>query len=51
MWNTHDTSHGPHEAQEEGRPKSGCFSPTYKIIKEVEGGRDLGGREKGEGKR
>jgi hypothetical protein len=33
VWNTHDTSHGPHEAQEEERPKSGLFSPTYKIIK------------------
>jgi len=27
-WNTHDATHGPHEAQEEGGPKSRCFSPT-----------------------
>jgi hypothetical protein len=27
-WNTHNTTHKPHEAQEEGRPKSGYFSPT-----------------------
>jgi hypothetical protein len=26
--NTHDTTHRPPEAQEEGRPKCGCFSPT-----------------------
>ena len=25
-----DTAHRPHEAQEEGRPKSGCFGPSYK---------------------
>uniref|UniRef100_A0A0V1KHH7 Uncharacterized protein n=1 Tax=Trichinella nativa TaxID=6335 RepID=A0A0V1KHH7_9BILA len=28
LWNTYDRTHGPHEAQEEGRPKSGCFSPS-----------------------
>ena len=27
-WNTHDIIHGAHEAQEEGRPKRGCFSPA-----------------------
>jgi len=27
--NTQDTIHRPHEAQEEGRPKCGCFSHSY----------------------
>jgi hypothetical protein len=27
-WNTHDTTHRPHEAQEERRPKYGCFNPS-----------------------
>jgi hypothetical protein len=26
--NNQDTIHRPHEVQEEGRPKSGCFSPS-----------------------
>ena len=26
--NTQDTIYRPHEAQEEGRPKCGCFSPS-----------------------
>jgi len=26
--NTQDTIHRPHEAQEEGRPNCGCFSPS-----------------------
>ena len=30
MWNTYDTMHRPHEAQEKGRPKSGCFIPICK---------------------
>ena len=25
VWNTQDTIHRPHEAQEEGKPKCGCF--------------------------
>jgi hypothetical protein len=28
--NTQDTIHRPHEAQEEGRLKYGCFSPSLK---------------------
>jgi hypothetical protein len=28
--NTQDTIHRPHEAQEEGRPMDGFFSPSYK---------------------
>ena len=27
--NTQGTIHRPHEAQEKGRPKCGCFSPSY----------------------
>ena len=27
-WNAQDTIHRPHEAQEEGRPKCGCFGPS-----------------------
>ena len=27
-WNTQDTIHRPHEAQEEGRPKCEGFSPS-----------------------
>jgi hypothetical protein len=30
VWNTYDTMHRPHEAQEKGRPKSGCFIPICK---------------------
>ena len=53
-WNTHDTTHGSHEAQEEGRPKSGCFillRRGNKIIKRSRGERDVRGRKEGEGKR
>jgi len=28
-WNTQDVIHRPHEAQEIGIPKSGCFSPSW----------------------
>jgi hypothetical protein len=44
VWNTHDTTHGPHEAQEEGRPKSGCFSLTEGKGREGKG-REGKGRE------
>jgi hypothetical protein len=27
VWNTHDTTHRPHEAQLKRRSKRGCFSP------------------------
>ena len=27
-WNTQDTIHRPHEAQEEERSKCGCFGPS-----------------------
>jgi hypothetical protein len=27
VWNTQDTIHRTHEAQEDRRPKCGCFSP------------------------
>jgi hypothetical protein len=50
--NTQDTIHRPYEAQEEGRPKCGWIFQSYlergrKYSLEVEGGRDLGGREEG----
>jgi hypothetical protein len=32
LGNTHDMIHRPYEAQEEGRPKCGCFSPFYFIL-------------------
>jgi hypothetical protein len=34
-WNTHDTTQGPHEAQEEGRQKIGYFSRGNNIIKGI----------------
>jgi hypothetical protein len=36
--NTQDTIHRPYEAQEEGRPKCGCFSALYKGNKIFTGG-------------
>jgi hypothetical protein len=48
--NTHDITHRPYEAQEEGRPKCGYFSPTLKGNKIITGGRGwegLGGKRGG----
>jgi hypothetical protein len=51
-WNAYDITHGPHESQEEGRPKSGCYiEGGTKQSRKVEGGRGLGGREEGKGKK
>ena len=47
-WNTQNRIHSPYEAQEEGSLKCGFFSfleGGTKYSQEVEGGRDLGGRE------
>jgi hypothetical protein len=35
--NNQDTIHRPHEAQEEGRPKFGCFCSSYKENKILTG--------------
>ena len=35
--NTQDTIYRTHEAQEEGRPKCGCFSPSYKGEQNIHG--------------
>jgi hypothetical protein len=48
--NTHNKTHRPYEAQEEGRPKSYLEGGT-KYTWEVEGRRDLGRREEEDGEK
>ena len=36
-WNTQDTTHRPHEAQEEERPKCGYFDPYWKVNQNTHG--------------
>jgi hypothetical protein len=53
VWNTQDTTHRPHEALEEDKrmDASVLLRKGNKIIKEAEGGKDLVGREEGEGEK
>jgi hypothetical protein len=39
VWNIQNTIHRPHEAQEEGQPQCGYFSPFRRVIK-IPMGRD-----------
>ena len=35
--NTQDTTHRPHEVQDEGRPKCGYFDPYWKVYQNTHG--------------
>ena len=54
VWNTHDTTHGPHEAQKEGRPRvdvSVLLRRRNKIIKGSRGWEELGRKRGGGGEK